>query len=111
MLAGGDAISLELTHTCDFLDQLCDGRVVGQGASGRLHVRQLRHKLLDFHHRLGIVAFLEHTRDHHTLASQPLGRPHAFASVAVATGSKQRTIAGGEPAYLGVLSLIMGYLL
>lgn len=114
-------VALVQTHTCDFLDQLCDGRVVGQGASSRLHVRQLRHKLLDFHHRFGVVAFLQHTRDQRTLASQLTIGPqleraegrllhktpastNMFVTVAVATGSKQRAITGGDPSYLSVVT-------
>lgn len=90
------------THTCDFLDQLCDGCVVGQGASRRLHVGQLRHKLLYLHHRLGVVAFLQHTGDQQASPSRPRGpRPppehgpgtHGGAAALV-------TITGGDLAYL-----------
>ena len=45
------------------LDELCDGGVVSQGAPGRLHVRQLGHKLLYLSHRLSIVALLNSVRE------------------------------------------------
>lgn len=47
------------TLTRDVFDQLCDGGVVGQRAPGSLHVRQLRHELLDLPHRLGVVPLLQ----------------------------------------------------
>jgi len=49
-------------RTCDVLDELSDGRVVGQGAACRLHVGQLGHKLLYLPHRLRVVALLERVR-------------------------------------------------
>lgn len=46
-------------RTGDVLDQLCYRSVVSQRAPCSLHVRQLSHKLLDFPHCFGIVAFLK----------------------------------------------------
>lgn len=46
------------TLTCDVFDELCDGRVVGQGAPCRLHVGQLRDKLLDLPDSFRVVPFL-----------------------------------------------------
>lgn len=52
--------------TSDVFDQLCYRGVVSEWASCRLHVRQLRHKLLYFSHGFGIVAFLKDKKYHFT---------------------------------------------
>ena len=49
-------------RTCEVLDELRDGGVVSQGATGRLHVWQLGHKLLYLSHRLSVVALLNSVR-------------------------------------------------
>lgn len=54
-------IGLRLTR--DVLNEFSDGGVIGQRAAGRLHVRQLRDKLLDLPNCFCVVSFLSETEN------------------------------------------------
>lgn len=52
----------EFQRTGDVFDELSNGRVIGQGGAGSLHVGQLRHKLFNLSNCLRIVTFLRQNK-------------------------------------------------